>query len=114
MRAVGDTAFVLQLTTLELSEVVIGNDHPVDDVLVEGIVALLDLPGDRFDDLRGAVDVDVLDHVVRTALGLPVGLVTRAQGTVFAPGVVFEHLSLDQQFGHLDLPVRLAYVCIMH
>ena len=96
LRAVCNPALVVQLALLELCKVVICYDTEVDDVLTEVIVVALDLATERHD-CQSSISVatfELLDHIVRTALELPV-LRTLALTVPIVGTIVFLILCAD-------------------
>ena len=102
---INDAAFPAQLSLLEIRQEVIRHNAVGNNVLAEAIVVLFDLPAHTVhDDVNHVALVYVLNHVVVAALGLPV-LGALAFTVPIVGAVVFHHLGLDQQLGHLVLLV---------
>ena len=77
---VSDLTLVLQLALFKLCEVVVCYDAEVDDVLANKVVVAFNLAAESHDchSSISHATLELLDHIVRTALGLPVGLFCRA------------------------------------
>ncbi len=91
--SIGYFALELKLKALSLSQIVISNDFPPGDVLLQEGIVYLYLGAKRHHDLVDSVEVsEVLDDIVLPTLSLPEGIVLCT--------IVLENLSSNEQLSH--------------